>query len=85
MTTGSLDDAKVQKSRQLELPLEGRGEAPRAKRSGQASLAVSGAESPGTSLLMEEALNFAKVNKLRVIPACSYAHHYLNKSKISPE
>ncbi len=60
---GGLDDAMAQKSRQLELPLEGRGEAPRAKRSGQASLAVSGAESPGTSLLMEEALSRSNLKR----------------------
>lgn len=46
----------VQKSRQLELPLEGRGEAPRAERSGQASTATTGNEGSGTSSLLEEAL-----------------------------
>ncbi len=57
MTPGSLDDAMVQKSRQLELPLEGRGEAPRAERSGQAPSATTGNEGLGTGSLMEEALS----------------------------
>jgi len=56
MTPGSLDDAMVQKSRQLELPFEGRGEAPRAKRSGQALPAATGNERPGEGSLMEKAL-----------------------------
>ena len=47
----------VQESRQLELPLKDRGEAPRAERSGQASEATIGTEGPGTSPLMEEALD----------------------------
>jgi RNA-directed DNA polymerase len=38
----NLEDARRQKTRQLELPLEGRGEAPRAGRSGEASTAVYG-------------------------------------------
>ncbi len=46
----------VQKSEQLELPLEGRGEAPRAKRSGQAPSAATGNERPGTGPQLEEAL-----------------------------
>jgi RNA-directed DNA polymerase len=46
----------VQKSRQMELPLEDRGEAPNVERSGQASAATTGTEGPGTSLLMEETL-----------------------------
>jgi RNA-directed DNA polymerase len=53
-TPVSLEDAMRQKTRQLELPLEGRGEAPRCQRSGEASTAVSGNESPGTDRLMEE-------------------------------
>jgi len=46
----------AQKSRQLELPLEGRGEAPRVERSGQTSAAATGNERPGTGSLMAEAL-----------------------------
>jgi group II intron reverse transcriptase/maturase len=57
MTPGNLDDAMAQKSGQLELPLEGRGEAPRARRSGQAPSARTGNERPGTGSLMEEALS----------------------------
>jgi RNA-directed DNA polymerase len=48
-----LDEAMVQKSIQLELPFEGRGEAPRAERSGQASSASCADEHPGTGSLME--------------------------------
>jgi len=43
-----------QKTRQLVLPLESRGEAPKVQRSGEASTAASGNERPGTSRLMEE-------------------------------
>jgi RNA-directed DNA polymerase len=43
-----------QKTGQLELPLVGRGEAPRGQRSGEASTATSGNERPGTDRLMEE-------------------------------
>jgi group II intron reverse transcriptase/maturase len=43
-----------QKIRQLVLPLDGRGEAPRCRRSGEASTAASGNERPGTDCLMEE-------------------------------
>ena len=39
-------------SRQLELPLEGKGEAPRVERSEQASPAARGNERPGASDLM---------------------------------
>jgi RNA-directed DNA polymerase len=46
----------VQKSIQMELPLEDRGEAPKAERSGQASAATTGNERSGTSTLLEEAL-----------------------------
>lgn len=49
----SLGDAKSQKSKQLELPLEGRGEAPRAERSAEASAATNGNARPGASELME--------------------------------
>ncbi len=50
----SLEDAMRQKTRQLVLPLESRGEAPKVQRSGEASTAASGNERPGTSRLMEE-------------------------------
>ncbi len=53
---GDLDEVMVQKSNQLELPLEGRGEAPRVERSGQALSATTGTEGPGTGSLMEEVL-----------------------------
>jgi group II intron reverse transcriptase/maturase len=43
-----------QKTKQLVLPLDGRGEAPRCQRSGEASTAASGNERPGTDRLMEE-------------------------------
>lgn len=48
-----LDGAMVQMSEQLELPFPGRGEAPRGKRSGQASSAKEGSERPGTGSLMD--------------------------------
>jgi hypothetical protein len=44
----NLEDATRQKSGQLELPLEGRGESPRAERSGEASTAAHGNERSGT-------------------------------------
>ncbi len=50
----SLEDAMRQKTRQLVLPLEGRGEAPKGQRSGEAATAASGNERPGTDRLMEE-------------------------------
>jgi RNA-directed DNA polymerase len=50
----SLEDARRQKTRQLVLPLEDRGEAPNAQRSGEASTAATGNERPGTDRLMEE-------------------------------
>lgn len=49
----SLERARRQKSRQLELPLGGRGEAPRTRRSDEALTAASGDERSGTSHLME--------------------------------
>ena len=55
----------VQKSRQLELPLEDRGEAPKVEQSGQASSATTGTERPGTGSLMEKAL--ARPNLLRAL------------------
>jgi RNA-directed DNA polymerase len=62
---GDLDEAMVQKSNQLELPLEGRGEARRVERSGQASSATTEPERPGTGSLMEEVL--ARPNLLRAL------------------
>jgi group II intron reverse transcriptase/maturase len=50
----SLEDAMRQKTRQLVLPLDGRGEAPRCQWSGEASTAASGNERPGRDRLMEE-------------------------------
>ena len=50
----SLEDARRQKTRQLVLPLDGRGDAPRSQRSGEASTAAIGNERPGTDRLMEE-------------------------------
>ena len=49
----------------MELPLEGRGEAPRVERSGQASSATTEPERPGTGSLMEEVL--ARPNLLRAL------------------
>ena len=49
----------------MELPLEGRGEAPRVERSGQASSATTETERPGTGSLMEEVL--ARPNLLRAL------------------
>ena len=60
-TTVSLEDAMRQKTRQLELPLEGRGEAPRCQRSGEASTAASGNERSGTDRLMEEVVQRGNV------------------------
>ncbi len=50
----SLERATRQKARQLALPLEGWGEAPRAERSGEARTAAHGDGRPGTDRLMEE-------------------------------
>ena len=50
----SLEDAVRQKTGQLVLPLDRRGEAPECQRSGEASTAASGNERPGTDRLMEE-------------------------------
>ena len=55
----------VQKSIQLELPLEGRGEAPRAKRSGQATTATDADAHPGTVSLLELVLE--RENLLRAL------------------
>ena len=50
----SLEDAVRQKTGQLVLPLDRRGEAPECQRSGEASTAASGNERPRTDRLMEE-------------------------------
>ena len=52
-TSVSLEDTRPQMSRQLELPLMGRGEAPREKRSEEVSSANHEGERSGTSDLME--------------------------------
>jgi RNA-directed DNA polymerase len=52
-----LDDKTPQMSGQLELPLGGRGEAPRAERSGEASSAAGGRTHPGASDLMALVVN----------------------------
>jgi RNA-directed DNA polymerase len=59
----NLGDATRQKSGQLELPLEGRGEASRAERSGEASTAVQGNERSGTdeAHLMERVVERSNV------------------------
>jgi RNA-directed DNA polymerase len=58
-----LGDAKRQKSRQLELPLEDRGEAPNVDGSGEASTAARGAERSGTddAKLMERVVERGNV------------------------
>ena len=53
----SLEDERRQKPRQLGLALWGRGAAPRAQRSGEASTAASGNERSGTDRLMEEGVS----------------------------
>jgi RNA-directed DNA polymerase len=53
----------VQKSKQLELPFEGRGEAPRVERSGQATSATTGTEGPGTDALMERVLEHTNLKR----------------------
>lgn len=53
-TTLRLGMAMHQKSMQMELPLEGRGEAPRVERSGEARLAAQGDERSGVNGLMEQ-------------------------------
>lgn len=50
----SLEGARRQKARQLELPLGCRGEAPRTRRSGEAPTATKGDGRSGTDLLMEQ-------------------------------
>ena len=58
-----LVDAKHQESRQLELPLEGRGEAPRVERSGEAPTAAHGDERSGNdgACLMERVVERGNV------------------------
>tara|TARA_Y100000310_G_scaffold167115_1_gene166854 strand:+ start:1739 stop:3112 length:1374 start_codon:yes stop_codon:yes gene_type:complete len=53
----SFEDATPQMSMQLEFPLVSRGEAPRDRRSEEASPAASGNERPGADGLMEEVLH----------------------------
>lgn len=64
----SLEDARRQMSKQLELPFESRGEAPRQDRSGEASTAAKGDERSGTDHLMERVVerNNAKAALKRV-------------------
>ena len=50
----SPNDARRQKPEQLGLPLEGRGEAPRVERSGEASPLTNGEVRSGSDQLMEE-------------------------------
>jgi RNA-directed DNA polymerase len=59
----SLEDAMRQKSRQVELPLEGRGEAPRTERSGEAPTAAHGNERSGSdeARLMERVVERGNV------------------------
>jgi RNA-directed DNA polymerase len=59
----NLEDAKRQKTGQLELPLGPRGEAPRSERSGEASTAVHGDERSGNdeALLMERVVERGNV------------------------
>jgi len=60
-TTVSLGGATRQKTRQLELPLEDRGEAPNAQRSGEAPTATSGHGRSGTDHLMERVVERGNV------------------------
>src|SRR5690606_13622102 len=64
-TTLHLGMAGRQMSMQMELPLEGRGEAPRAERSGEAILAVQGDERSGVDDLMERVVE--RENCLRAL------------------
>ena len=59
----NLEDATRQKSGQLELPLEGRGEAPRVERSGEASTAAHETERSGSdeTRLMERVVERSNV------------------------
>lgn len=57
----SLGRARRQKTRQLELPLEARGEAPQGQRSGEARTATSGHGGSGTDRLMERVVERGNV------------------------
>src|SRR5437764_893725 len=57
----SLDGTRRQKFAQAELPLSGRGEAPRGQRSGEASSATNGDGRSGTDHLMEEVVERGNV------------------------
>jgi len=57
----SLEDARRQKSRQLELPLSPKDEVQTVQRSGEASTATNGDERSGTERLMEEVLETRNV------------------------
>jgi group II intron reverse transcriptase/maturase len=60
-TNVSLGKEKRQMSRQLELPLESRGEAPRVQRSGEAGPATNADERSGTAALMERVVEHGNV------------------------
>ena len=59
--TVSLEGARRQKSRQLELPLEARGETPHGQRSGEAPTAANGHGRSGTDRLMEQVVEHGNV------------------------
>ena len=72
----SLERAQPQMTKQLELPLERRGEAPRVERSEEAPTAAQGNERSGTSGLMDLVLErqnlqaaLKRVRKNKVVPA----------------
>ena len=54
---------KAQKSRQLELPQESRGEAPRVERSEQAASAMPGPENSGMGQLLERVLERSNMQR----------------------
>ncbi|OGV83430.1 MAG: group II intron reverse transcriptase/maturase [Lentisphaerae bacterium RIFOXYA12_64_32] len=58
----SPESEKRQKTEQMELPLEYRGEAPTVRRSGEALTAANGDERSGTDRLMEEAVECGNVD-----------------------
>jgi group II intron reverse transcriptase/maturase len=59
----SLESGKRQKSEQMELPLEYRGETPTIRRSGETLTAANGDERSGTDRLMEEAVDVGNVDR----------------------
>ncbi len=59
----NLEDARRQKSRQLELPWEGSGEAARYPRSGEVSTAANGNERSGNDDLMKRSSSIAICNR----------------------